>query len=158
MYCYHIFGGVHQWACPKMDGLYWGILSKWMIFGGWFWWYRHFRKPPHVCGWVILPSNNRFPNRYQKKTIPFQDDPGETNHHPYVAYRSTYMYNQPWIDKPLGCLTLRLFNWGSTIYVPFSDYLEVPSQFRNHGWYIQSLHYIKYPFVPYIYIPSRKLT
>ena len=135
VYCYHIFGGVHQWACPKMDGLYWGILSKWMIFGGWFWWYGHFTKPPHVCSWVILPLHNRIPNRYQKKLFPSRMIPEkQTITHMWHIYIYTYMYSQPWIDKPLGCLTLRLFNWGSTIYVPFSVYLEVPSQFRNHGW------------------------
>ena len=32
-----LFGGSHKWGYPKMDGLEWNILFKWMVWG-----YPHF--------------------------------------------------------------------------------------------------------------------
>ena len=32
---------------PKMDGLQWKILLKWMI-----WWLFYFRKPPYICTYI----------------------------------------------------------------------------------------------------------
>ena len=41
---YLIFAkGFHQWRYPKIDGLQWTILLKWMIWG-----YPYFRKPPYI--------------------------------------------------------------------------------------------------------------
>ena len=40
--------GFHKWGMPKMVGLQWKILLKWMIEG-----YPHFRKPPYNNGSYI---------------------------------------------------------------------------------------------------------
>ena len=37
------YGGFHKWGYPKMYGLEWKILLKWMILR-----YPHFKKPPYV--------------------------------------------------------------------------------------------------------------
>ena len=41
--------GFHKWGYPKMDGLQWNILSKWMI-----WRYKYFRKPSICVCFVVL--------------------------------------------------------------------------------------------------------
>ena len=38
----YILEFLHKWGYPKMDGLLWKILLKWMICG-----YLYFRKPPN---------------------------------------------------------------------------------------------------------------
>ena len=43
IYIYYIYGGFLKWRYPKMDGLYWTTLLKWMIWG-----YPYFRKPPYT--------------------------------------------------------------------------------------------------------------
>ena len=40
----YIYGGFHKWGYPKIDGLQWNTLLKWMIWG-----YPYFRKPPYIC-------------------------------------------------------------------------------------------------------------
>jgi hypothetical protein len=38
----------HKCGYPKMDGLQWKILLKWMI-----WRYPHFRKPSYADLWIL---------------------------------------------------------------------------------------------------------
>ena len=46
----YIYGGFLEWGYPKMDGLYWKIPFKWMIWG-----YHHFRKPPYnPCIYIYI--------------------------------------------------------------------------------------------------------
>jgi len=42
-YIITIYGGFHKWGYPKIDGLQWNTLLKWMIWG-----YPYFRKPPYI--------------------------------------------------------------------------------------------------------------